>query len=69
MEKTKKKKTQTLFVVQYNDCYGNGDTNFEVIVKNKTDFKKWLKKHNAERDGMKEKEEEFTLIPLNLFED
>lgn len=59
--------TKTLYVVRYNDCYGNGETSLEVIVKNKTDFKKWLKQHNAERDGMKEKAEEFDLIPLVLF--
>ena len=61
-----------LILVRYNDCYGQGtDTHDEVIVKSKADFKRWLKKHNAERKaigGMKEGEEEFDLIEIELFE-
>ena len=62
----------TFYIVQYNDCYGNGtDKKIECIVRNKTGFKKWLKEHNAERrmmgaDG--EHSEEFDLIPVNLFD-
>lgn len=61
-----------LILVRYNDRYGNGtDKKDEVIVKSKADFKRWLKEHNAERKGMgaiKEHEDEFDLIELNLFE-
>jgi len=70
--------TKTLYVVQYNDCYGNGDKKLEVIVESHEDFKNWLKTHNEERaddqcldidddDFVEEHEEEFDLIPLNLF--
>lgn len=61
----------TFYIVQYNDCYGNGDDKkIECIVKNKTDFLKWLKEHNDERKGMgaePEGAEEFNLIPVNLW--
>ena len=61
----------SFFIVKYNDCYGNGeDTNFEILVKNKADFKKWLKLLNEERKAngeQKESAEEFTLIPIELF--
>ena len=64
--------TNTFYIVQYNDCYGNGnDKNIECIVKSEADFKRWLKEWNAERKGMgaePEKKEEFTLIPVNLWE-
>jgi hypothetical protein len=63
-------KTKTLYVVRYNDCYGNGDTYLEVIVESKDDFKKWLKQHNEDRQEngeIEEYEEEFDLIPLELF--
>lgn len=60
------------YIVQYNDRYGNGkDKYFECIVKNKTEFKAWLKQHNAERKGMgamRELPDEFDLIPIGLFE-
>ena len=61
--------TKTLYVVQYNDCYGNGDKkNLEVIVENRNHFLEWLDEHNESRGGSEpETEEEFTLIPLNLF--
>ena len=61
-----------LILVRYNDRYGNGtDTKDEVIVKSKADFKRWLKEWNSERKGMgamKESEEEFDLIEVELFE-
>ena len=61
----------TFYVVQYNDCYGNGDdTKIEVLVKSKADFKIWLKELNKERRSMGEiveKSEEFNLIPIQLF--
>jgi len=62
---------ETFYIVQYNDCYGNGDDKkIECIVKNKTAFKKWLREHNKERRQMceiGENSEEFNLIPANLF--
>jgi len=64
-------KTKTFYVVQYNDCYGNGDNKtLEVIVENHNDFKEWLKQRNEEREEFgecEESEEEFNLIRLNLF--
>lgn len=63
--------TKTFYVVQYNDCYGNGDDkSLEVIVESHNDFKEWLKQRNEEREEYgecEESEEEFNLIPLNLF--
>jgi hypothetical protein len=69
---------KTYYVVQYNDCYGNGDTNLEVIVESHEDFLKWLEVHNKERadsqdlevddeDFCYEGEEQFDLIPLTLY--
>jgi len=59
-----------VWVVKYNDCYGNGDdTRIEAVLHSEKDFKKWLKKHNQERKelgGMKESKEEFDLIRVNL---
>jgi hypothetical protein len=61
-----------VYIVQYNDRYGNGTfTKFETIIKSKADFKKWLKQHNAERKemgAMRERPEEFDLIPISLYE-
>jgi hypothetical protein len=63
--------TKNYFIVQYNDKFGNGDnTMFECIVKDKNDFIEWLKRHNSSRleDGENEEgEEEFNLIPVQLF--
>ena len=67
-------KSKTLYVVRYNDCYGNGDEQLEVIVKSREDFLKWLEIHNDSRreddddddDFCYEGEEQFDLIPLNL---
>ena len=63
-------KTKTVYVVQYNDCYGNGDDKkLEVVVKTIKDFKSWLREHNVQRvlSGESiEHAEEFTLIPLNM---
>lgn len=68
-----------LFVVVYNDYYGSGNLKkLEVIVESHDDFLKWLKIHNQERADMQdldiddddfcyESEDEFELIPLNLF--
>ncbi len=44
--------TNTLYVVQYNDRYGNGDKKtLEVIVKNRNHFLEWLDEHNESRGG------------------
>ena len=69
---------KTYYVVQYNDCYGNGDTNLEAIVESHEDFLKWLEVHNKERADLQdlevddddfcyEGEEQFDLIPLTLY--
>lgn len=62
--------TKQVFVVQYNDRYGNGDNkSIEAVVENKTAFKKWLREHNKQRkaDGNKpESSEEFDLIPTQM---
>jgi hypothetical protein len=64
-------KETTLYIVQYNDCYGNGDQKSnEVLVKDEAAFWRWLKQRNKERiaEGeMEEQVEEFDLIPITLF--
>jgi hypothetical protein len=64
-------KETTFYIVQYNDCYGNGDQKSnEVLVKDEATFWRWLKKRNKERitEGeMEEQVEEFDLIPITLF--
>lgn len=64
-------KAKTYFIVEYNDRYGTGKNKmFECIVKDKNDFIAWLKQHNEKRleeGASEEDEEEFNLIPLNLF--
>ena len=64
-------KETTLYIVQYNDCYGNGDQKSnEVLVKDEATFWRWLKQRNKERiaEGeMEEQVEEFDLIPITLF--
>ena len=62
-------KSKKLYVVRYNDCYGNGDKKLEVIVECHEDFLKWLEVHNQERvddQDVYEGEEQFDLIPLYL---
>jgi hypothetical protein len=70
-------KSINLYVVRYNDCYGNGDEKLEVIVESHKDFLKWLEVHNQERSDLQdldiddddfcyETEEQFDLIPLDL---
>lgn len=64
--------SNTFYIVQYNDKYGNGDNkSFEILVKDKQVFEDWLKAHNEEREEqgeMEEGAEEFNLIPITLFE-
>ena len=59
----------TLYIVQYNDRYGNGDKKIlEVIVESRNHFLEWLDEHNESRGGSEpEGQEEFDLIPLQLF--
>ncbi len=62
---------ETLYIVQYNDCYGNGDQKSnEVLVDNEAGFWKWLAQRNEERVAageMEEQVEEFDLIPIVHF--
>ena len=57
-----------MYVVKYNDAHGNGDNqNLEVIVENRNQFLSWLDEHNESRDAEPETEDEFELIPLNVY--
>jgi hypothetical protein len=62
----------TFYIVEYNDCYGNGDQKSnEVLVRNKQEFLRWLEIRNKERadaGDLVEDMEEFDLIPIELFE-
>lgn len=64
--------SNTFYIVQYNDKYGNGDDKkIETLVRDKQGFEDWLKTHNTTRylDGeMEEGADEFDLIPISLFE-
>lgn len=65
-----KKTVKKVYVVEYNDRYGNGDdTSLEVVVKNRKEFKLWLEEHNKEREDageIEESKEEFTLHPIEM---
>ena len=66
-----KKKTTKIILIQYNDCFGDGNKSIEGAVRRKQDFDKWLKEHNALRkaDGNEpEGREEFDLIETKLVE-
>jgi hypothetical protein len=76
METPKEKSVKKLYVVRYLDIYGNGnDQKLEVIIENRNHFLEWLKQHNDNRrmdyisddDFVEETEEEFDLIPLNIY--
>jgi hypothetical protein len=66
--------TKKIYVVQYNDCYGNGNKTLETIVESYEHFQHWLKEQNEQKrfdclddiDFVGDMEEEFDLIPLNL---
>jgi len=64
--------SKTFYIVQYNDKYGNGnDKHLECIVKDKQAFESWLMAHNTLRESegeLTESEDEFNLIPINLYE-
>jgi hypothetical protein len=61
--------SKTMYIVRYNDIYGNGDNQkLEVIVENRNHFLEWLEEHNESRGGSEpELEEEFDLIPLSVY--
>ena len=61
----------TFYIVEYNDCYGNGDRQIEVLVRNEQEFLRWLEIRNKERADageLIEDLEEFDLIPIELFD-
>lgn len=64
--------SNTFYIVQYNDKYGNGTGKvMETLVRDNQGFEDWLKAHNAQRDidgEMEESADEFDLIPISLFE-
>jgi hypothetical protein len=57
--------SKTMYIVKYNDIYGNGDNKkLEVIVENRNHFLEWLEEHKESRGGSEpELEEEFDLKP------
>ena len=61
--------SKTMYIVKYNDIYGDGDNQkLEVIVENRNHFLEWLEEHNESRGGSEpELEEEFDLIPLSVY--
>jgi hypothetical protein len=76
METSKEKSVKELYLVRYNDIYGNGnDQKLEVIIENKNHFSEWLQQHNDnlkmdyinDDDFVEETEEEFEIIPLNIY--
>ncbi len=62
----------TFYIVEYNDCYGNGDQKSnEVLVRSEQEFLLWLERRNKERADageLIEDVEEFDLIPIELFD-
>ena len=62
----------TFYIVEYNDCYGNGDQKSnEVLVRNEQEFLRWLEIRNKERADageLVEDMEEFDLITIELFD-
>jgi hypothetical protein len=61
----------TFYIVEYNDCYGNGDRQIEVLVRSEQEFLLWLELRNKERADageLIEDVEEFDLIPIELFD-
>ena len=70
-KKKKVVKQKEIFIIQYNDCYGNGDNkSFEGALEKRSDFKLWLEEHNKVRTDegeMEEEKEEFNLIRLSLY--
>jgi len=49
----KKLKSKTVYLVTYNDRFGNGDEDcVEVVLTKQSDFSKWLKKNNKDRGAI-----------------
>tara|TARA_R110000868_G_scaffold54673_5_gene170682 strand:- start:7327 stop:7587 length:261 start_codon:yes stop_codon:yes gene_type:complete len=72
----KEQSVQEMYIVRYNDIYGNGnDQKLEVVLENRNHFLEWLEQHNDNRkmdyisdeDFIEEREEEFDIIPLNVY--
>lgn len=64
-------KTKSVYIVKYNDRYGNGDEEYiEAVLANSGDFGKWLYQHNLEREidgNPPESEDEFDVESVSLF--
>lgn len=64
-------KTKSVYIVTYNDRYGNGDEkNLEGIIAKREDFGKWLFQHNLEREidgNPPESSDEFDVECASLF--
>jgi hypothetical protein len=62
--------SKTVYIVKYNDRYGNGDqTSIEAIIEKESHFKKWLKMHNDGRKmqgEQKENAEEFDVDSVEM---
>ena len=53
-KKKKKLKSKTVYLVTYNDTFGNGDEDcVEAVLTKQSDFSKWLKKNNEDRGAIK----------------
>lgn len=63
-------RSEQVFIVKYNDLYGNGtDTYLECVVRSRDEFYEWLDWHNdirVSQENDPEDEELFTLIPISL---
>lgn len=60
-----------IYLVVYNDCYGNGNKSNEGYVHSEEEFETWRKKRNKWRKKhgeCEEHREEFDLIPLSKLE-
>jgi len=57
-------KTETVYIIKYNDRFGNGDdTSIDGVIKNQEDFPKWLENRNKLRsEGVTDEEELEDLI-------
>ena len=68
--KLSKPLSKRVYLVTYNDRYGNGDQkSIEAVLKKESDFKKWLKMHNEgrkEQDAAPENAEEFDVDSVEM---
>jgi hypothetical protein len=62
---------EELYIVQYNDKYGNANDVFnECVVKSVEDFDIWFKEHNESRVALGDREDdrdEYDLIRITLY--